>query len=273
LQPIKKGKGGASADENALNQKSKGFLQSQKMEALSVLAGGIAHDFNNILQSILGYTQLAKFKKSEDDSANHYLVQIEEIIKIGTELNRQLLTFSQRIKPNFATLDLNVKIKETQACFIENPPNGITIELELSDNLDPIHADSIQMEQVLINLVKNAVEAMAEGGKLLIRTEKAHVGGEPSQAPAYDDYLRLTVSDNGCGLTPEILEHAFDPFFTTKGKGKGKGLGLALVYGIVKGHGGFVECSSRIGKGSEFNILLPSPPTSESKAHNASLNE
>ncbi len=224
------------------------LIQAQKMESLANLAAGIAHDFNNILQSILGHTQLAIFRRAEGDPDLETFQQIEKMIGRGRELTEQFLTLGRRKLPVFAPLDLNHRVQETATLLRRTIPKMIEIELVLDQGIKKIQADDGQIEQVPMNLSLNARDAMSRGGKLTFRTESVHL--EPNH-PLLEpnarsgDYIVLSVSDTGCGISGEEMKRIYEPFFTTKSGGKGTGLGLAIVYAIVKNHGGLLHCSSR----------------------------
>jgi PAS domain S-box-containing protein len=239
---------------------SKQLQEAQKMEAVGTLAGGIAHDFNNLLQAVLGYSELIL---AEEDLPEHFRNDLEKILlagKSGADLVKRLLTFSRKTETNPRHLDLNQSIRQTQKFLQRTIPKIIDIELRLSEGLAPIHADSTQMDQVIMNLAVNARDAMPEGGKLLIETAnvvldddyaRSHLEAKPGS------YVLLRVTDTGSGMDKETLKHIFEPFYTTKGPGKGTGLGLAMVFGIVKQHHGFIKCSSEVGRGATFEIYLP----------------
>lgn len=236
------------------------LLHAQKMEAIGTLAGGIAHDFNNLLQAIQGYTELILQKKAETDPEYRQLKEIFRSTRRGSELTRQLLTFSRRIDSKPRLMDLNQQLEQFTKLLERTIPKMIDIELKLFDDLMPVSADPAQLEQILINLAVNARDAMPEGGTITIETENvvldnqfclAHMGSKPGS------YVCLSVSDTGQGMESTALAHVFEPFFTTKSIGKGTGLGLAMVYGIVKSHNGYITCESEPGVGSAFRIYLP----------------
>jgi len=235
------------------------LLLADKMKALASLAGGIAHDFNNILQAILGYTQLALLNKTELDPDYKTFTEIEEIIKKGSELTGQFLAIGRKIRPQLIPLDLNESIEGTQKLLGRTFPKMIEIKLQLADDLNRINADKGQIEQILINLCINARDAMVNGGLLKITTE--NVTG-PSRLSVLEriasaGHVCLTVSDTGCGISPEIKERIFEPYFTAKSTGNGTGLGLSMVRAIVKNHGGTIECASEMGVGTEFKVFFP----------------
>jgi len=236
------------------------LLQSQKMEAIGTLAGGIAHDFNNLLQAISGNVQLLLFKKKNDDPDVRYLMEIDRTAGRAVDLVRHLLTFSRKARVLFQEVNLNKTIEIVLQFLKRTVPKMISIELQLEDGLFNISADSIQVEQILMNLVSNACDAMPHGGRLVIETRNAILG--PADAAKYlglkaGRHVLLRVLDSGIGMDEEIMQHIFEPFFTTKEVGKGTGIGLAAVYGIVKSHGGHISCDSEPERGSIFSVYLP----------------
>ena len=236
------------------------LLQSQKMEAVGVLAGGIAHDFNNLLQAILGYSQFLLLDRQENMPGYTELSEIVRASEKGAELVRQLLIFSRKARIRMRPLDLNQEIETLGRIWARTFPRMIEIEFHLDYTLKPINADQIQIEQVLMNLAVNARDVMPDGGNLAITTKNVELGVEyghvnPEARPG--NYVMLSMTDTGVGIDPESQEHIFEPFYTTKATGKGTGLGLAIVYGIVKSHGGFITCRSEAGEGTTFEIFLP----------------
>ena len=236
------------------------LLHAQKMEAIGTLAGGLAHDFNNLLQAVQGYAELLLLRQKENEPRVREIHEIIRAAKKGTELTRQLLTFSRKVESKLQPMDLNRAVEHVKELLTRTIPKMIEIELRLADNLKIANGDPTQIEQVLMNLAVNANDAMPEGGKLFIETRNAsldkgycdiHLGAKPGE------YVLLLVSDTGHGMNSETLEHIFEPFFTTKGMGRGTGLGLAMVYGIVKNHHGYITCYSEIGHGTTFKIYFP----------------
>jgi PAS domain S-box-containing protein len=236
------------------------LLQAQKMEAVGTLAGGIAHDFNNLLQVIQGYTEVLLHGLNENPSNYEALQKIHHSAKRGAELTRQLLTFSRKVQSERRPLDLNQEVEQVKNLLERTIPKMIEIELHLDKTPAIVSADPFQVEQALMNLAVNAMDAMSDGGKIIIETERAtldeefcrtHLGARPGE------YVLLTISDTGHGMNKEILEHVFEPFYTTKEVGKGTGLGLAMVYGIVKTHEGYILCYSELDSGTTFKIYLP----------------
>jgi two-component system cell cycle sensor histidine kinase/response regulator CckA len=236
------------------------YLHAQKMEAVGTLAGGVAHDFNNLLQAVLGYAEMLLLEKKPDEPGHRALMAIREAAQRGAELTRQLLTFSRKVQSKPRPLHLNQEIVQVEQLLQRTIPKMIQVELRLGGDLWTVSADPVQIGQVLMNLAVNARDAMPEGGRLVIGTQnkaldeefcRGHIGSRPGR------HVILAVSDTGQGMEKEVLGHLFEPFFTTKGIGRGTGLGLAMVYGIVKGHGGYIECESELGKGTVFKIYLP----------------
>jgi PAS domain S-box-containing protein len=236
------------------------LLQAQKMEAVGTLAGGIAHDFNNLLQVIQGYTEVLLHGVNEDPSHHEALQKIHRSAKRGAELTGQLLTFSRKVQSERRPLDLNQEVEQVKNLLERTIPKMIEIEVHVDKTPAIVSADPVQVEQALMNLAVNAMDAMPDGGKIIIETERAildeefcktHLGARPGE------YVLLTISDTGHGMNKEILEHVFEPFYTTKEVGKGTGLGLAMVYGIVKTHEGYILCYSELDSGTTFKVYLP----------------
>jgi PAS domain S-box-containing protein len=243
--------------------------QSQKLEAIGRLAGGIAHDFNNLLVPIIGYAQLSQVNLSPESKLYDNLMQIREAAERAAGLIRQLLAFSRQQVLETRALDLNQVIVGFQTMLQRVIGENIELQVFLDPSLDQVQADKGQIEQVLMNLVINARDAMPQGGKLSIETanaflDEAYVEKYASTlVPGH--YAMLAVSDTGLGMNAETLERIFDPFFTTKEGGRGTGLGLATVFGIIKQHQGHIWVYSQPGHGTTFKIGLPQanaiPPT------------
>jgi two-component system cell cycle sensor histidine kinase/response regulator CckA len=236
------------------------FAQSQKMQAIGQLAGGIAHDFNNVLTAIIGYSDLLLANHRPTDPSFQDIMQIKQNANRAAGLVRQLLAFSRRQTLRPQTLQLGEVLSELQ--MLLRRLVGETIELDVVHGRDLwlVKADLNQFEQVIVNLVVNARDAMSEGGRIALRTRNVAATDcaafhEKSLAPA--DYVLIEVEDNGHGIPAEVRGKIFEPFFTTKEVGKGTGLGLSMVYGIVKQTGGYVFCESEPGVGTTFRILLP----------------
>lgn len=251
------------------------LLRIQKMEAIGTLAGGIAHDFNNMLQMISGYLEMVLAAKKPSDPDHGALTKIGATIDRASELTRQLLIYSRKVKSRLQPMDLNAEIVQVCTLLERVIPKMIRIDLHLAGDLAKINADPLQLERVLMNLAVNARDAMADGGTLSIRTENIRLDTEFCKRHvevAPGDYVLLTVSDTGHGMKPETLERIFDPFFSSKAPGKGTGLGLAIVYSIVKNHGGLITCRSTWRQGTTFEIFFPASKE-RSKAAMASASE
>ena len=222
------------------------LLQAQKMDAVGNLAGGVAHDFNNLLQAMLSLTQLIRLDRPESGRRATRLAELEDHIKRGARLTRQLLLFSRQDAVRPERLDLNEAVLEAEVLLHRLLRENIVLEIELTAGRLPVAFDRHQLNQVIMNLAVNASDAMPEGGRLTLRT------GVDGGA-----WVRLAVEDTGHGIPAEIRARIFEPFFTTKDAGKGTGLGLSVVHGIVTRHGGTVEVESRSGAGTTFSIRLP----------------
>jgi PAS domain S-box-containing protein len=241
-------------------QLTRQLVQAQRMEAIGTLAGGIAHDFNNLLTVILGFSELLLIGKDERDPSYADLQKVNLAARNGADLVQRILAFSRKKEMNPKPLDLNHEIEQVKKLLTRIVPKMIDIDLVLSDELQPVNADPVQIEQVLMNLAVNARDAMPDGGKLTIETKNAVLDDEYCRThleakPGY--YVLLSVSDTGQGMDRQTLNHIFEPFFTTKEKGRGTGLGLSMVYGIVKQHQGQITCYSELGYGTTFRIYLP----------------
>jgi PAS domain S-box-containing protein len=235
--------------------------QSKKMEAVGMLAGGIAHDFNNILSGILGFSSYLLSKVDPESEIHRQIGLIEQSAMRAADLTRQLLAFSRRTNFSKETVAMNQVIEETLGILEHSIPKNITIEKDLDLDLPPVLGDRGQLNQVIMNLCLNAVEAMAAGpGRLSVNTEcRPLTERERSVLLEKDesDFVCITLQDTGRGIDAKIMEHIFDPFFTTKEKSGGSGLGLSIVYGIISNHGGDICVESELDRGSTFRIYLP----------------
>ncbi len=238
--------------------------QAQKMEAIGLLAGGVAHDFNNLLNVILGYSEMVLTDIGTDDPHRPRIEQVHKAGERAASLTRQLLAFSRKQVLQPRVLDLNALIGEMEKMLRRLISEDIELAIRARPGALGIKADPGQIEQVAMNLVVNARDAMPQGGRLTIETgsvelDDRFVRDHPGSRPGA--YVRLAIGDTGCGMTPEILARIFEPFFTTKEAGKGTGMGLATVYGIVKQSGGYIDVQSEPGRGTTFSVYLP--PTLE----------
>lgn len=234
--------------------------QSQKMEAVGRLAAGVAHDFNNLLTVIQGNVELVRLKEQLPAGLERPLSQVSDAAQKAAGLVRQLLTFSRKQVLQPKVLDINELITNCTKVLNHLLPSNILLRYQFGVRLPRLKADAVMMEQILLNLVVNARDAMDKGGEILVRTTTEEIGGERvakcSQArPGF--FLCLSVSDNGCGMDAATQARIYEPFFTTKGPDKGTGLGLATVYGAVQQHQGWIELESVAGKGTTFRIYLP----------------
>ncbi len=234
--------------------------QSQKMEAIGQLAGGVAHDFNNLLTVIEGYIDLLKSKLNGNSSVEGYIKQMKKATERAVSLTRQLLTFSRRQVVQPKIIDVNNTIKELSKMLNRLIGEHIELITNLNHNVWKVKVDPSQFEQVLLNLIVNARDAMPKGGELTIETEqikldKNYQRFHPDVKPG--DYVVIKVTDTGVGMSEEVQQRIFEPFFTTKEKGKGTGLGLATVYGIIKQNNGHITVRSELGKGTTFSVYLP----------------
>ena len=232
--------------------------QAQKMEAVGRLAGGVAHDFNNILLTITGYSDLASADVRPDQSElRHSIDQVQAAAALGAVLTGKLLAFSRQQVVQPRVVDISALVEELAAML--RPLLGETIELvlELEPSGATVEADPGQLEQVVLNLVINARDAMPEGGEVTVSVATIDVTEPNGSPPVPGRYVRLAVSDTGTGMDEETISFAVDPFFTTKESGDGTGLGLATVHGIVTQSGGDMEITSALGEGTTFSIYLP----------------
>jgi len=236
--------------------------QSQKMEAIGQLAGGVAHDFNNMLTAIKSNSDFLLMALDADDPRRHDAEEIAKAADRAAALTRQLLAFSRRQVLDPVVLDLNRIVTDMEKMLRRLLVGDVDIALKLAPTLWPIRADGTQLQQVVVNLVVNARDAMPMRGTVTIRTANIAIGPEgtgnaPGAALRPGNYVHFSVTDTGTGMTAETQARIFEPFFTTKEQGKGTGLGLATVYGIVRQSGGEIRVASEVGKGTTFDIYLP----------------
>ncbi|HEY2953955.1 MAG TPA: response regulator [Candidatus Eisenbacteria bacterium] len=246
--------------EDALRRSEAQLRHAQKMEAVGRLAAGVAHDFNNLLTVIIGYSQLQQRRFAPEDPAAQDAEEVLGAAERAASLTRQLLIFSRQQVPQPRVLDLNGIVSDMHRMLHRLIGEDIELLAVLAPDLGRVHADAGEIEQVLMNLVVNAKDAMPAGGKLKIETCNAelddnYLRDHPLTRPGR--YVVLAVSDSGCGMGAETQASMFEPFFTTKEMGKGTGLGLSTVHGIVQQSGGHVDVHSEVGVGSVFKIYLP----------------
>jgi nitrogen-specific signal transduction histidine kinase len=236
------------------------FRQSQKMEAVGLLAGGIAHDFNNILTAIIGYASLLQMKMKGDDPLRPYLEQILTSSQRATSLTQSLLAFGRKQIINPRPVNANEIITRMEKLLVRLIGEDIDLKTILTDEGITVMADSGQIEQALMNFATNSRDAMPQGGHFIIETQRAVIDDYYVKTHGYGkpgEYMLISVSDSGTGMDEKTREKIFEPFFTTKEVGKGTGLGLSMVYGIIKQHNGYINCYSEPGKGTTFKIYLP----------------
>ncbi|MFQ3574433.1 MAG: response regulator [Thermodesulfovibrionales bacterium] len=235
------------------------LLHVQKLEAIGQLAGGIAHDFNNILHAIMGYASLIEMKMSGDDPLKEYLKKLIECAERGSSLTQQILSFSRKQSSQMKPIDLNEAIRDAEKLLSRLIIQDISLVFELSGDRLPILADKSQIDQILINLVVNARDAIPKEGTILIKTEESSIDKKSFAEGDIqsEKYALVIVKDTGIGMDNETIKRIFEPFFTTKPVGHGTGLGLSVVYGIVKQHNGFISVESQKGHGTTFFIYFP----------------
>jgi PAS domain S-box-containing protein len=239
------------------------LLQAQKMEAIGQLAGGIAHDFNNLLTPILAYSDLVLAEMPRGTSLADDVEQIRRAAERARALTQQLLAFGRRQVLEMRVVDLGSVVEQFLAMFRPILREDVAIDVRVEGPLWSVRADAVQIEQILMNLAVNAVDAMPAGGRLSITASNVTLATAPSGAPGLvGRCVRLAVRDTGVGIPPDAIAHLFEPFFTTKARGRGTGLGLATVYGIVRQHGGDVTVRSDHGRGATFTLLFPAASAS-----------
>jgi nitrogen-specific signal transduction histidine kinase/ActR/RegA family two-component response regulator len=236
--------------------------QGQKMEAIGTLAGGIAHDFNNILGAIMGYTEMALTNPKLDDRLRRYLNQVYTAGERARDLVKQILAFSRQSDQKPRPLRVSPIVQEVLKLLRASLPTTITIRQDIQSDMDTVLADPTQLHQILMNLCTNAAHAMRETkGELKVSLVPVEI--KPRDALIIhhgltpDMYLKLTVSDTGAGIAPDIMDRIFDPFFTTKKPAEGTGMGLSVVYGIIKGYNGAITVETELDKGTEIHVYLP----------------
>ncbi len=260
---------GVSSDLTEIKRLEGDLRQAQKMEAVGRLAGGVAHDFNNLLTAIQVHAELLVRDTQPDAEAAAGLEEIQTATQRAADLTRQLLAFSRKQLLEERVLDLTAEVQSLERMLRRVVPENIDLCVAASGPM-PVRADPTQMQQVLLNLVINSVDALGAGGRVDVRVERARLDAEDvadlTWTVAPGAYVQLVVEDNGEGMSPQIVDRVFEPFFTTKATGKGTGLGLSTVFGIVKQSGGHIFVTSEAGVGTKFRVLLPEVETVESRA-------
>jgi PAS domain S-box-containing protein len=231
--------------------------QAQKMEALGRLVGGVAHDFNNLLTVMCAAAEAARREGADPERAREALEEIEEACAKATALTSRLLAFGRRGPLAARPFDLRRLVEEMRRLLGRVIGEDLTVGVQLAPGMGPVLGDPGRIEQVILNLVLNARDAMEKGGRLTISAGPASPGELPAEALGQGTFVRLTVSDTGSGIPSDVQARLFEPFFTTKPQGKGTGLGLATVRDIVQQHGGFLAVRSAPGRGSSFDVFLP----------------
>lgn len=247
-------------DRKSLEQR---LLRAQRLESVGLIASGIAHDLNNVLTPILLSTELLRMRYKETDDCI-LLEPIESAARRGSNIVQQILTFARGAEGQRMAIEPKILLKELSSLVRETFPRNISHRLNIAPDAHAVTGDPTQLHQVFLNLAVNARDAMPEGGTLTIDVRNRTVAAEelraqPSAKPG--DYVCFSIVDTGTGMTADVLDHIFEPFYTTKPRGRGTGLGLSTVHGLVRGHGGFVEVYSTLGRGSEFRVFLPMAPT------------
>ncbi|OPL15967.1 MAG: hypothetical protein AVO39_06805 [delta proteobacterium MLS_D] len=249
------------------------LVQSQKLEALGTLAEGIAHDFNNLLMGIQGYASLALMGRDASPVVAEKIKKIQELVRNGVSLTAQLLGFSGTACYDVLPIDLN-ELAAGTSLMVERFNREITIHRDLWRDLRIVMADRGQLEQVLMNLLVNAGQAMPGGGDLFIETANVDFSDDDERIPFLGivpgPYVRLSITDTGIGMDESVVRRIFDPFFTTRDGGGGTGLGLPSAYGIVRAYGGAIDVTSRPGQGSRFDVYLPASEQAERKEETSS---
>jgi PAS domain S-box-containing protein len=231
--------------------------QSERLEGIGRLAGGIAHDFNNILAVVMNYSQFVEDTLPADSAVRDDVVQIRLAAERGATFTRQLLTFAHRGAVDPQDVQLNTVLGELRTMLRRTIPRSVAIDLDLAPDLWTVQIDVGQLEQLVLNLIVNAADAMPDGGTALIRTTNVEFNGDVPSGLTSGRYVRLDVADTGYGMSKDVIARAFEPFFTTKPKGKGTGLGLATAYGIVQQAQGTISIQSVVGKGTTIHVILP----------------
>ncbi len=236
------------------------ILQAQKIDSIGHLAGGIAHDFNNILTAILGSASIMRRKIKDDQRWLKYVDLIETTSRRGAAVTRQLLTFARKNQTTFQLVDLNTIVEQTLRLFEATSPKTIHVKCTLGNEPMIVEGDEAQLQQSILNICLNARDAMPDGGVLVLNCRPVTVDAEHARQFADGKpggYVLLSIADSGLGIPAHVLQRIYEPFFTTKDQGKGTGLGLSVVYGVIRGHNGYIHVESEVNSGTIFTIYLP----------------
>jgi PAS domain S-box-containing protein len=252
---------GFASDISERKQLEQQLRHSQKMEAIGQLAGGVAHDCNNLLTVITGNAAFLRQELGPSDPRAARVSEIEDAASRATALTRRLLGFARQSALSLKPVDLRQITREVVELLRRTLDSSISVELQQPDALDTVLADGTEISQVLLNLCLNARDAMPEGGQLSIVTGSAHLDARHTEHSSGGKYVFLSVADSGHGIPADILSRIFEPFFTTKPEGQGTGLGLAIAFGVVRQHGGFIDCTTSLGAGTKFTVYLPVRPS------------
>lgn len=247
-------------DISELKRLQEQVILSQKMEAIGQLAGGVAHDFNNILQVIMGYSEVLMRNTQKSEDCAEGIDNIYQAAQRAAMLTRQLLVFSRRQMVVPTVLEMSSVIESVQSLIEHLVGGDIRLTVQCPSNVPAVYADASQLEQLLMNLVVNARDAMPAGGELSVTAGETEVNeGQLGSMPGsrVGKFVTVAVADTGVGMDAEVIKHVFEPFFSTKGVGHGSGLGLSVAYGIAKQHNGWVQVESKVGKGSALTLYLP----------------
>ncbi|GAC1506576.1 MAG: hypothetical protein NVS2B14_18390 [Chamaesiphon sp.] len=251
------------------------FLRAQRLESLGTLASGIAHDLNNVLTPILMAVQLLQMKLL-DEQSKQWLEILETNVKRGADLVKQVLWFARGMEGDRTNLQVRHLISEIRQIAKQTFPKSIELYIDIPTDLWTVSGDATQLHQVLINLCLNARDAMINGGTLKICAENIYIDENYARMnidAQTGNYIVISISDTGTGISNQIIDRIFEPFFTTKEMGKGTGLGLSTVLGIIKSHGGFINVYSEIGKGTEFKVFLPAKTVRENQPMIDNINQ
>ncbi len=251
---------GSQTDVTESKRLQEQLLRGQRLQTAGRIAGQVAHDFNNLLGPLVGYPDLIRMQLPEEHPARRFCDAMQEAAETMADINEDMMTLGRRGLLEEEPLDVNALVRRVLEQHFANRPEGIAVQTDLAGDLLPVRGSAAQLSRVLANLISNARDAMRDGGVLAVRTENLYVDAPTGsyQRIEMGEYVRIQVSDTGCGIPPEIRDRIFDAFFTTKQSARrGAGLGLSVVMAIVEDHRGYLDFESQIGKGTVFNVYLP----------------